>query len=209
MEYSDKQLAIINTAEKLFSEKGYEGTSVRDIAEMAGINVAMISYYFGSKEKLMHALFKERTNELLKKLESLLNEKSLTPIQKVEMLIDDYVERSMQKQPYHKIMIYEQMLGKNTVIADLLNEIRKKNADTIGKLIQEGQRKKQFKKNVDVVLMMNTLVGTSLHSFLNLDYYRYYNKISAADRENFQQEFKKKLTAHLKLLFKAILGYED
>jgi AcrR family transcriptional regulator len=75
MEYSDKQLAIIDIAEKLFSEKGYEGTSVRDIAEMAGINVAMISYYFGSKEKLMQALFKERTKEMLVRMESVLNEK--------------------------------------------------------------------------------------------------------------------------------------
>ncbi|HNO01068.1 MAG TPA: TetR family transcriptional regulator, partial [Chitinophagaceae bacterium] len=40
-------------AEKLFAEKGYNGTSVRDIAEKAGINLAMVSYYFGSKEKLL------------------------------------------------------------------------------------------------------------------------------------------------------------
>jgi AcrR family transcriptional regulator len=209
MEYSDKQLAIIDIAEKLFSEKGYEGTSVRDIAEMAGINVAMISYYFGSKEKLMQALFKERTKEMLVRMESVLNEKSLTPIQKVELLIDHYVERSMQKQPYHKIMIYEQMLGKNTVISGLLNDVRKKNADIISKMIQEGQRKKQFKKNVDVILMMNTLIGTSMHSYLNQDYYRCYNKIEGADKAYFQQQFKQKLAAHLKLLFKAILGYED
>jgi AcrR family transcriptional regulator len=47
IEFTEKQLAIITTAERLFSIKGFEGTSVRDIAQEAGINVAMISYYFG------------------------------------------------------------------------------------------------------------------------------------------------------------------
>jgi AcrR family transcriptional regulator len=55
MEFTDKQIQIIDIAERLFAERGFDGTSVRDIADEAGINVAMISYYFGSKEKLMEA----------------------------------------------------------------------------------------------------------------------------------------------------------
>ncbi len=46
MNFSDKQIQIIIAAEKLFSNKGCDGTVVRDIAEDAGINIAMISYYF-------------------------------------------------------------------------------------------------------------------------------------------------------------------
>jgi AcrR family transcriptional regulator len=41
----------IGYCEELIAKKGYEGTSVRDICSKANINVAMISYYFGSKEK--------------------------------------------------------------------------------------------------------------------------------------------------------------
>ena len=37
MEYSEKQIAIINTAEKLFAVNGFDGTSVRDIAQEAGV----------------------------------------------------------------------------------------------------------------------------------------------------------------------------
>ncbi len=73
MSYSEKQLQIIRTAEKLFACKGYDGTSVRDIAEEAGVNVAMISYYFGSKEKLMQALFHQRMEKVRTKIESLVN----------------------------------------------------------------------------------------------------------------------------------------
>ncbi|MEO6348401.1 MAG: TetR family transcriptional regulator, partial [Aquaticitalea sp.] len=57
MSLNDKQIQILEVAEKLFAEHGFDGTSVRQIAHEADINIAMISYYFGSKEKLLEALF--------------------------------------------------------------------------------------------------------------------------------------------------------
>src|SRR5215213_2696286 len=116
MGYSDKQLHIINTAEKLFANRGYDGTSIRDIAEEAGVNIAMISYYFGSKEKLMQALFEERASYIKLKLENLLKNEKLTPWEKIEIIIDEYVNRIAQKQQFYKIMAYEQILKKNTGI---------------------------------------------------------------------------------------------
>ena len=53
----DKKEQILEAAEELFAQKGFDGTSVRELGKKAGINIAMISYYFGSKEKLMEALF--------------------------------------------------------------------------------------------------------------------------------------------------------
>ena len=43
MEYNEKQIQIMEAAEELFAEQGFAGTSVRDIAEKAGVNLAMIS----------------------------------------------------------------------------------------------------------------------------------------------------------------------
>ncbi len=67
---SVKQVQLLDTAESLFSRKGFEGTSVRDIAEAAGINTAMISYYFGSKEKLMEQIFERKSITSWKPLRS-------------------------------------------------------------------------------------------------------------------------------------------
>lgn len=47
---------IIETAEVLFAKHGYEGTSLRDITEHAGVNIAAVNYHFGSKEGLLTAL---------------------------------------------------------------------------------------------------------------------------------------------------------
>ncbi len=46
------QERLLDAAEKLFCERGFEGASIRDIAAAAGCNIASVNYYFGGKEKL-------------------------------------------------------------------------------------------------------------------------------------------------------------
>lgn len=59
------QLKIIDSAKKIFIEKGYEGTSIRDIATEAEVNIAMVNYYFRSKENLFQQIFMEIYGALL------------------------------------------------------------------------------------------------------------------------------------------------
>jgi AcrR family transcriptional regulator len=53
-EQEDARGRLIDAAIALFAETGYEGTSVRDLATAAGVNVAAVSYHFGSKDALYH-----------------------------------------------------------------------------------------------------------------------------------------------------------
>ena len=73
---NDTKELILEAAEKLFTENGYHGTSVRTITKEAGVNLASINYHFGSKDALLEALFAyrfgpinsmraERINEIL------------------------------------------------------------------------------------------------------------------------------------------------
>src|SRR5271169_1274878 len=114
MSLSDKQIQIMETAEELFANKGFDGTSVRDIAQEAGVNVAMISYYFGSKEKLMEAVFEERTINIRIKVENLMQDDKMSNLEKVNILIDDYVDKFIDQQEFHKIMMREQLIEKDT-----------------------------------------------------------------------------------------------
>ena len=70
--FNDKQIQILEVAEILFAEKGFDGTSIRNIAKLAKINIAMVSYYFGSKERLLESLIVYRTSDLKNQLDSLL-----------------------------------------------------------------------------------------------------------------------------------------
>src|ERR1700712_470108 len=153
MEYNDKQVQIMEAAERLFADKGFAGTSVRDIAESAGVNLAMISYYFGSKEKLMEAMFSHRGQYLRIQLENIVHNSDLSPMQKMEKLIDDYVGRIFKKQCFHKIMMREQLANNSGPIADQIFQLKQTNQALIKQLIQEGQKKGVFKKNIDMLFL--------------------------------------------------------
>ena len=205
----DKRSHLIQTAERLFSVKGFEGTSVRDIAEEAGVNIAMISYYFRSKEGLMEALFEKRTEDIKMRVESLLKDDSLSPIEKVDMLIEEHVERVMRDKPFQKIMICEQVINKNPVIINLIREIKVRSTKVIGELIKDGQKKGAFKKKVDIVLLLSTMFGTIIHLMIADTFYRNYNNLNEMSDMEFQKLLKTKVTLHIKKIFKALLVNES
>src|SRR6478609_384534 len=103
---NDKKIEIIHVAEKLFAEKGFEGTSVRDIAGAANINVAMISYYFGSKEKLLEAMVLYRIESLSLQLENLYQE-DISPIEKMDKVIELYIKRIYCNRAIYVILHFE------------------------------------------------------------------------------------------------------
>ena len=208
MDFNEKQIQIIETAEKLFADKGFDGTSVRDISEEAHINVAMISYYFGSKEKLMEAVFEYRIGNFKMRVESLLQDKSLAPLQKVNMLIDEYIEKVYEKQCFYKIMLCEQVTNKNPMILQAARKIKISNTEVIAELIKDGQKKGVFKKKIDVVFMINTMIGTIWQTVMNEEYYKEYNQQKDINIEEFRETLKRKLSIHIKTLFKNLLTNE-
>jgi len=209
MEYNDKQVQIMETAEILFAEKGFNGTSVRDIAEKANVNLAMISYYFGSKDKLLEALFGYRGEYFKLKLETMIEDKELNSLEKMNTLIDHYIEKIMQQQCFSRIMVREQVLNHTGITAELIFQMKKRNQELISKLIHQGQKKGEFKKNIDIPLMMATLIGTANNLVATQFYYRELNDLKHMNEEEFQKHLKKKLSQHLKKLFKAILTNEE
>ena len=207
-DFNEKQLQIIETAERLFSLKGFDGTSVRDIAEEAGINVAMISYYFGSKEKLMEAIFEVKIGRVQMRVEALLQDKKLSPMQKVNILIDEHIERVMQSQQFYRIMICEQVSNNNTEIFKKVKQLKVRNAELITELIKEGQKLGVFKRKVDVVMMLNTMIGTVWQSIISKEHYKEFTNSETLTDEEYQIALKRKLSTHIKTLFKAILTNE-
>ncbi len=50
--HGDSRAALLKAASKVFAKNGFDGTTVKDLADEAGVNVSMVSYYFGGKEGL-------------------------------------------------------------------------------------------------------------------------------------------------------------
>lgn len=208
MDQKDKKKHILETAEQLFSVKGFEASTVRDIADAAGVNLAMISYYFGSKEKMMESLFNERMEAMKMKVESLEKDTKLDPFQKIEELIEEYVRKVISKQTFYKIMLCEQVLKKNPVIVKLVRELKLNYAVLFSRLVKEGQKQKLFKKKVDVVMALSTMTGTVTQAVINKQYYAEFNDHETLSEKEMDDLLYRNLNVHLKEIFKTILGYE-
>jgi AcrR family transcriptional regulator len=82
----------IKTAARLvFMEKGYAATRTRDIADASGQNLALINYYFRSKENLFDIIMVENMQLFLHSVADILNDKNTTLQQKLTVLINHYI----------------------------------------------------------------------------------------------------------------------
>lgn len=201
---SIKQSQLLDSAELLFSQKGFDGTSVRDIAEAAGINTAMISYYFGSKEKLMEEIFERKSLNLLENVEKLLKDDSLDPFQKMYGLVDIYIDNILKRKTFHRILLCEQIINQNPSIIQMVEKMKTRNSENVNELIRLGQKKGLFKKNIDIPMLTNTLVGTVSYMLINLEFYKKYHHMETLKDEEFERIVKKKLSVHLRTIYKAI-----
>jgi AcrR family transcriptional regulator len=82
---------IKEAASKVFTKKGYGNARTRDIAEEAGINLALLNYYFRSKEKLFEIVMAERIQKLFGILIPILNDPATTLEEKFEKITAHYI----------------------------------------------------------------------------------------------------------------------
>jgi TetR/AcrR family transcriptional regulator len=82
---------ILNAAQNVFIKKGMDGARMQEIADEAGINKALLHYYFRTKQKLFEAIFSELFKQIFPNLEMLI--KSDKPI---ELKLSDFIERYIE-----------------------------------------------------------------------------------------------------------------
>jgi AcrR family transcriptional regulator len=75
-----------------FHQKGYAATRTRDIAEAAGIKLALLNYYFRSKEKLFDIIMTETLHRFLQTIGLTFNDPSTTLLEKIETLAHRYID---------------------------------------------------------------------------------------------------------------------
>ncbi len=132
---------IFDAARKVFIEKGFDGARMQEIALVAGINKALLHYYYRTKEKLFNAIFERVFSQFIPKvLVFIESDKSIT--EKIEFFIYTYIDVLLKNPFIPQFVINElnrnpahitEMLSKHIIGTDafnkfsilLTNEIRK------------------------------------------------------------------------------------
>jgi len=206
IELNDKKIQILEVAEKLFSEKGFEGTSIRDISKHAKINIAMVSYYFGSKERLLEALILYKTSDLKLQLENLLHE-NLEPLEKVNKLVEIYINRISCNKGIFRVLHFELNNQKREKSMIAFTELKKGNLKSVESIITQGQSKGVFRKDIIIPLITPTIIGTFFHFHMNKPFFE---ELLNLNTETLYNDYiKNSLTKHIQQTIKALLVYEN
>lgn len=204
MELNDKQIRILETAEKLFSENGFDGTSVRQISKAAGINIAMVSYYFGSKEKLLESLLLFKISDFKMQLESVMLKNS-PHLETLDAIIALMVERIHKNRRTHKIINFEYSNGTRNINFDVYLVQKKETLKVIETFVKSGQDAGVFTDHVNIQLLTTTILGTYFHFYYNK---KYYKTLLNLDDSAVELYVHNELTHHIQKTIKALLTYE-
>lgn len=88
----DTENKIKEAARIVFQEKGFDATRTRDIAEAAGINLALLNYYFRSKKKLFDIIMTETLQSFFFGIVSMFNDETTSLKEKVSIFVDHYTD---------------------------------------------------------------------------------------------------------------------
>jgi AcrR family transcriptional regulator len=203
-----KEHNILFAAEKLFSEKGFDKTSTREISSAANVNVSMISYYFGSKEKLLVSLFEMRMAESQSYMDEIIMRKDINEWQKISLIIDRYTSRVRELKVFYNIMQTEQLTNKNERIITFLKNSKLGYLQVYEDLAKQGFANKIFKLQPNIALLHATLIGTMFYAMNGLPMYKEYFHKTEHDI-SFDDDYYKELNIHIKQVLKNLLGYEE
>ncbi|KPE51453.1 TetR/AcrR family transcriptional regulator [Chryseobacterium indologenes] len=202
--FTEKQIHILDIAEELIAKKGYEGTSVRDICSKANINVAMISYYFGSKEKMMSYLYQYRvlkTRENFSEFADTIKE-GKPEMQMREMI--KYIVSQLFKYNYFHGFVTQELRHTDNLKDELLDFYQlfvKKLDEVIKKGVASGVF--TFTPKPEDILTM--IIGSTLFVIRNKNFYELY--VPSKNEDAYAKEAEKKVRMNLLLSVFAILGY--
>lgn len=150
---------IKDAARKVFTRKGYAATRTRDIAEEAGINLALLNYYFRSKEKLFNQVMMEKIEQFFGLLFPIMNDTSTKLEVKIERIVSSYID----------------MLSENPDLPLFVLSEMRLHSEQFGKILQAGkintemsfiQQLKEKNPAIDPLHFFMNILGMTVFPFV-------------------------------------------
>jgi AcrR family transcriptional regulator len=206
---TDKKDHILDVAERLFSDLGFDGASTRMISGEAGVNMAMLNYYFGSKEGLFLAIFERKMSSFRTLLQNIGNDDSMTSWDKLAKCIDNYIERIIVNNCFQKLMTREMSLNKRSDLTYKISEIMMGNVLEIRKILEEGMKNGSFQADIDTQLLTATIFGTKNYIINTPHIASLMLEHDIRDEKFLEDELKPRMKVYMKRLLKAYLTTDN
>ncbi|MEX2641354.1 MAG: TetR/AcrR family transcriptional regulator [Balneolales bacterium] len=191
---------ILDVAEGLFAMHGYDGTTTRLISDTANANIAMISYYFGGKEKLLKAIL-DRFADDLYLLVNRIQEKEHDPQERLRSWVTTYIDYVFDRP--NPIIVAHRQLSLITNKPEIFSSTRKafdKVYEQIHRTLTEGKKAGVF-RDIDVELTIITLKSSIEDLVLESNLIKEDFNITVSEQDKlYPDDFRKRVKKHMLLL---------
>lgn len=154
---------IKKAARKVFMKKGYKGTTSRDIAKEAGLNVALTNYYFRKKEKLFQIIFMDVVHEFLDDIIDILNRPVSLP-GKIRLIMERELEIETSN-PDLFLFFYSEIRNSTESFLKEISLMKDKLLEKWSEQINENVKKKIIRK-IDPISAFSLIIGHMQFPFL-------------------------------------------
>ncbi len=189
--YGKQEMLMIDAARRLFIQKGFEDTTMCDIAEQAKVNRSTLHYYFPNKDVMFRAVFSSIVEELKPRLNEIMaSGKPL--IERLSLVVDEYFERFLENPQIPGFFISEIQRDVDHFIATarelhydkLFSMVR----DALNTEMQEGRLKK-----VPMYMVFTAFYGNIAFPFITKNLFVSWFDMNEAEYRDMIMEWKKYL----------------
>ena len=153
--------ALIDAARILFSRREFSAVSLRQIAERAKVNPAMVHYHFGGKEGLYSSMLEERFAPLLQQLELLPSERPT-----LSHFVDSYV-RMLAANPWlPNLVVREVLYGASSFRDKFIERFASRAGSIVPRIIKEESNAGRLRADLDPVFATLSLMSMALFPFI-------------------------------------------
>ncbi|WHF52837.1 TetR family transcriptional regulator [Chryseobacterium gotjawalense] len=184
---------ILLAASKIFTEKGFSGTRTRDIAEEAGINVALLNYYFRTKEKLFEQVMKVKIVLLFGKIIPIITNEKTSLDEKLDLASAKYFE-ILSENPNLPIFVLSEIQKKTSDVKSILPFDKVLKNSFIIRQIQER------KPEIDPFHFLLNFLSMTVFPFLGKPILQSFDLMDDAEFQKFVEERKTLVPMWMKMM---------
>jgi len=184
---------ILLAASEVFTEKGFAGARTRNIADEAGINLALLNYYFRSKEKLFDQVMKVKIVLLFGKIIPIISNEKTTIEEKIDLASEKYFE-ILSKNPNLPLFVISEIQKKNSDIKSIL---------PVEKILMNSviiQQIKEKNPELNPFHFLLNFLGMTVFPFLARPVFQNFHIMNDAEFQKFVEERKTLVPQWIKLI---------
>ena len=155
---------ILEVAAKTFAEKGYNGTSMREIAEALDITKAALYYHFPGKEEIFSACLTHTIGQLVESIEELARV-DLTIWEKLRLMVNGMSNFSTNSP--HTYLLFKQIVSQRfdqEIDMEMLHSYFKRQQLAIRSMITKGVERGELRDDIPPILMSSAIAGMIHHT---------------------------------------------